>query len=267
MHNLLKSPKLSLLYANRKTVAHDTFDDSIGDWVVIGDWHKVTVDSNVDLSAGLAGGVAINCFGSYHAGKAEKKVTLKNYGELSFEHYVQNDNLEIENTLRVYVDEVLKLDLKGPSPWRRSLPIGLTPGEHTIKLIYAPNGEPNGKKGVIDNVIIKESENVNGLIMSQTPPRPTGSRASNKTLRGFTTYQEMSSMDTECKFTIGLNGVQYKEFVANNRSIFYYIDEFGTCHRGILADNGLAPKSIALQTVYTVDCTLVCANEAGTGFC
>lgn len=266
MHNLLVNHSLRLLLAKDKLICNDTFESGLGDWVERGDWHKVTVDSNADQSSGLDGNLALDCMGSYEGGTVEKTIELSNYGEISFEHYVQNNKNESNNYLRFYIDDLLKLEIKGPSPWYRCDPIGLTPGEHTLKFEYVYEGEKNDKKTVVDTITIHEAKDVSCLITDYTPPKPIKNLAKNEVLRGHTTYQEMVESDTEIEFVAAFNGLEFHEFMINSDRVFYFVDEFGVCYRGIFED-APEPKSIAMKKVYFVDLTMVASSKAGIGFC
>lgn len=264
--NLLKNPKLRLLRAMNILTVNDTFDDGTGDWVISSDWHKMTVESNVDKSMGIDGTLAINCMGSYSGGTCTKTVTLKEYSEVAFEYYVQDDKVEGNNWLKFYIDDVLKLEAHSCTPWTRIEPIGLTPGEHTFKFEYNNGGSANGKKGVFNTFQVWEARPVDCVVKSQTPPKPDGSISSSKTLRGYSSHQEMTRLDTICKFTCLFDGIEYHDFTVHSDEIHYYIDEFGTCYRGMIS-NGFSPKNIALNKVYIVDIELKASSKCGVGFC
>lgn len=269
MERLLSQHKLKLLYSRHKLIASDTFDNTMSGWDISGDWHVMTVDTNEDKSSGLDGGLAVNAAGSYNGGIMTKEIELDDYGEIIFEHYVQNgkDGEESEsNYLNFYVDNVKKLEIQGSSPWQRCIPIGLTPGKHTIKFEYKINGSPNDKKGVIDTVMIWQGTGVDCLITEYKPPKPLKNVGSNKVLRGFTRYQEMSSADTEIKFTACFNGLHFLEFIQKSDKPFYFVDEFGVCYRGIFSES-IEPKSIALNEVYIVELNMVAGQKTGFGFC
>ena len=266
MHTLLKRPVLRLLLAKYKLIAEDTFENDLGTWQTDGSWHKVTVESNIDQSSGLDGNLALNCMGAYESGIVEKTIQLENYGEISFEHYIQNNKNEGANYLRFYIDDALKLEIKGPSPWYRCDPIGLTPGEHKLKFEYVFEGTRNEKKAVVDTIIIEEAKDVPCLITTYTPPKPIKKLASNSILRGFTTYQDMVESDTEIEFVAAFNGLEFHDFMIHSDQIFYFVDEFGVCYRGIF-ESGVEPKSIALKKVYYVELVMVASSKVGIGFC
>ncbi len=266
MHTLLKNPSLKLLLARDKLIMQDTFENGLGSWQTDGSWHKVTVDSNADQSSGLDGNLALDCMGAYEAGTVEKTVELQNYGEISFEHYVQNNKNEGTNYLKFYIDDTLKLEIKGPSPWYRCDPIGLTPGEHTLKFEYVLEGAPNEKKAVVDTIVIEEAKDVPCLITTYKPPKPIKNLAKNSILRGYTTYQEMVESDTEIEFVAAFNGLEFHEFMIQSDREFYFVDEFGVCYRGIF-EEAPEPKSIALRKVYYVELILVASSKVGIGFC
>ena len=74
MKNLLKDHKLKLILARQSKVIEDTFDSGMGSWNVIsGDFHHVTVDTNVDDKAGIEGDLLIDAAGSYEGGITERK--------------------------------------------------------------------------------------------------------------------------------------------------------------------------------------------------
>jgi len=266
MENLLNTTKLKLLYAKDKAVYNDSFE-SLTDWLITGDWHIMTVNTNEDKSSGLDGNIAINTIGSYLGGVMQKEIELKNYSEILFEYYIQNSNAEIgPSKILFYIDSILKKEIKGPAPWQRIKPIGLIPGKHMIKFEYVFEGEPGDRKAVIDNVLIYEAKKVNCLINEYKPAKPIRNLGSNKTLRGFTRYQEVAESDTEISFTATFNGLDFIEFMKKSDSIFYFVDEFGICYRGIFAEN-IEPNNIALNEVYTVELTMTADQKTGFGFC
>lgn len=267
MYNLLKQHQLRLLLARDKLISKNTFESGLEDWkVTSGEWHKITIDSNVDQSSGLDGNLALDALGSYDGGVVEKRVTLKNYGEIVFEHYVQNEKNEGVNLLKFSIDGVVKLEVKGPSPWYRCEPIGLTPGEHVLTFEYITGGSVSGKKAVVDTVTIYEAKDVKCLITESTPPKPVKNIAENKTLRGYSIYQEMVVSNTLIEFTAAFNGLEYRDFIIHHDKIFYYVDEFGTCYRGLLNDE-FEIQSKALKHLYFIDLSMSANSRVGTGFC
>lgn len=275
LHELIGEPKLSLLLARDKKVLEDTFSSGLCGWQIIeGEWHKMTIDSNVDISTGLDGTAkAVDTLGSYSGGIVEKDVYLDNYGEITFEHYIQNNEnidgqgIRVNNYLRFYVDNILKLEIKGPSPWYRSQPIGLPPGRHRLKFQYDLNGgKPHNKKAVVDTVTIYEAKTMRCLIKSYFPPKPVQGLAQNKILRGFSIFQEMTQSDTQIEFEAAFDGLHFHEFMKNRKQVFYFLDEFGVCYRGVFND-AIEPKSIALNKLYFVSVTFTSGSEVGVGFC
>lgn len=236
-------------------------------WQVIGDWHKVTIDTNTDLSSGLDGELAIDCAGSYTGGIMETNIKLYNYGEITFEFYVQNFNEKNEpNYLRFYIDNSVKLEIEGPSPWRQSQPIGITPGEHKLKFEYRFLGTEKNKKGIVDSITIYEGRDVNCIVNKASPPKPSIDLKSNKTLRGYTRFQEMTAYDTEINFTALFNGIDFLQFLNNIDRPIYFIDEFGICYRGIVSSTPTA-ESIALNELYSIQTNITAPQKAGIGFC
>lgn len=266
MNKLLKNPWLRLMLAGDKKVLEDTFSSGLDGWNVIqGDWHKVTVDTNEDESSGLAGGIALDCAGSYNGGIMEKTVDLKNYSEIYFEHYVQNPKEDTEpNVLKFYIDGVLKLKVNGASPWITSDAFGVAPGKHTFRFEYQVSN-PMGKKGVVDTFRIYEGRDINALITEYKPPTPSKKLASQDILRGFTRYQQMVEDDTQINFTACFNGLDYQDFISHYDDIFYFLDEFGVLYRGTFPGDPEC-KSVALRSIYYVDLKMACPQKAGKGF-
>ena len=267
MGQLVKNPQIKLMLAKHKLVMKDTFESTSCGWVTTqGEWHKVTVDSNADQSSGLDGTIAVDSFGSYQGGRTGKYVNLDNYSEVSFEHYIQNDKVKGKNKLLFYVDGVVKVEVTGPSPWYRCEPIGLTPGKHYLEFEYIPDGEVMGKKAVVDTITIWESRDINCLITEHTPARPIKGIAENKTLRGYSIYQQMVRSSTMVEFTAMFDGLSYHDFSIHQDEVFYYLDEFGVCYRGILFEP-FEPKSKSFKTLFYVDINIKANNPVGVGFC
>ncbi|WP_129596037.1 hypothetical protein [Anaerophilus nitritogenes] len=266
--NILTNPKVKLIHAMQKSIIKDTFDNNLDGW--IGDtgaaWHKMTIDTNADQSSGLTGGLALNSAGCYAPGSIEKEIELSNYGEVVFEHYVQNpDEKEEINKLNFYIDGVLKMSIEGPSPWQRCQPIGLTPGKHKFKFEYIVKN-PSGRKGVFDTFLVTQGKDVDCIVIQNNPAKPVSNLASTKTLRGFTRIQQMCQADTEIEFTALFEPIQFQDFIIHSNEIFYYIDEFGSCYRGSFPSK-IDPKSIAMDSLYTINLTMLAAQKAGMGFC
>ena len=76
----------------------------------------------------------------------------------------------------------------------------------------------------------------------------------------------MAESDTEISFTAIFNGLDFIEFMQKSNGIFYFIDEFGICYRGIFTES-IEPNRIALNEVYTVELTMTADQKAGFGFC
>lgn len=267
MHRLLKNPILKLYLARDKKIMEDTFTSDLDGWQVTkGDWHKMTILTNEDKSSGLTGNIALNSAGSYESGVMEKTVKLEEYGEIVFEYYVQNPQADVEpNVLKFYVDDILKLEAKGATPWIRCEPIGLSAGEHRLRFEYEVTN-PIGKKGVVDTITIYEARHLKALITEHKPPKPARNLSAQKILRGYTRYQEMTESDTEIELTICLNGLDYHDFIMRYEGIFYFLDEFGVLYRGTFPDSP-DNKSIAMNSIYYIDLKLMCPQTAGFGFC
>lgn len=278
INELLHNPRLRLMQAKYNLSMENSFESDLCGWAVTdGEWHKMTIDSNADNSAGLDGEAkAFNTAGSYDGGSMEKTVWLNNYGEISFEHYVQNNEpylddqynvIRIPNYLRFYVDGILKLEIEGPSPWYRCAPIGLPPGRHHLKFEYDLNGGKRElKKAVVDTITIHEAKDIKCIINSYYPPTPVKGLADNKILRGFSVYQEMVESDTKIEFTAIFQGKYFHEFMINNDKIYYFLDEFGVCYRGSFPEM-IEPKSIALGEIYGITLTMIAGQKTGVGFC
>lgn len=267
MKDLLSYHKLRLIRARHKKITEDYFDVGMGEWKSIeGDWHQVTVDTNVDDKTGIEGDFLINAAGSYEGGITERVVELKNYGEVIFERYVKNDDTSTgKNTLNFYIDDVLKLSVNGPVPWRRIEPIGITPGKHVLKFEYIVGDKKVGKSGVFDSFTIWEGRDINTTIANYKPPRPIKNIVQNKTLRGHTRFQEMTISDTEISFSAMFSGESFLDFIVNSDKIFYFIDEFGVCYRGIFPAT-VDPESKALNHLYYINLSMIATQKAGVGF-
>ena len=267
MKNLLKDHKLKLILARQSKVIEDTFDSGMGSWNVIsGDFHHVTVDTNVDDKAGIEGDLLIDAAGSYEGGITERIVTLDNYGEIVFERYVKNDEPDTgSNRLNFYIDGVLKYSVDGPTPWRRVEPIGISPGTHTLRFEYEVEGSLNNRSGIFDTFTIWEGKTLDTIVTKYTPPRPSKNIAQGKTLRGYTRFQEMVASDTEIDFSAMFNGVDFLEFMANSDEIFYFVDEFGICYRGLFPTL-MEPESKVLNHLYYVNLSMLATQKVGVGF-
>lgn len=267
MRKLLKEHRLNLLQAQHKKIIEDTFDDGLGNWRVIeGDWHQVTVDTNEDKKTGIEGELLIDAAGSWEGGIMEREIELDTYGEIIFERYVKNDDPKTgENKLNFYIDGELKASMKGPIPWRRVEPIGVSPGKHVVRFEYKVGKDKTHKSGIIDTFTVWESRAVDATIAKYTPPKPVLNVAQQRTLRGHTRFQEMTATDTEINFSVLFNGLSYLDFATHHDKIFYFIDEFGVCYRGIFVGN-FDPKSVALNHVYYVNLTMIAPQKVGVGF-
>jgi hypothetical protein len=267
MRGLLKYHKLNLIQARHKKIVEDDFDNGLGKWSVVkGDFHQVTIDTNADDKTGIEGDFLINSAGSYAGGVVEREIELSNYGEIIFERYVKNDDIKSgKNKLNFYIDGVLKLSIEGPSPWRRIEPIGVSPGKHIVRFEYVVDGSLIGKSGIFDTFTVWEGRTINTTIAKYTPPKPKRQIAQNKTLRGYTRFQEMTESDTEINFSAIFDGPPFLEFIANSDKIFYFVDEFGVCYRGIFPSN-IEPESKALNSLYYITLSMLCPQKVGVGF-
>lgn len=269
MRGLLQNHRLKLIQARHKKIVEDTFEEGMGEWrIVEGDWHQVTVDTNVDDKTGIEGDFLIDAAGSYYGGIAEREVELENYGEIIFERYVKNDDVSTgTNRLNFYIDGVLKYSVDGPTPWRRIEPIGMSPGKHTLRFEYIVDaGEnPVGKSGIFDSFTIWEGRTINTTIANYTPPKPLKNVSQNRTLRGHTRFQEMVASDTEINFSALFDGPSFLEFMANSDEIFYFVDEFGVVYRGLFPAV-VDPESRALNHLYYVNLSMIAPQKAGVGF-
>lgn len=266
MRDILSNPRLRLLRTRHKRVFYDSFEgDELVGWNIEGNWHVMTIDTNEDVSSGLDGNLAINSAGSFFGGIMKRTIHLDNFGEIIFNHYVQNPNSrESPNALRFYIDGDLKLEVRGASPWQACEPIGLSPGEHEIAFEYIVD-DPSLKKGVVDDIEVWEGRDIDTLITRYTPPKPAKNLVRNDILRGYTRFQEMSAVDTEVEFTAAFNDLAFLDFQRHSESTYYFIDEFGTCYRGIFADE-YSPENIALNRVYLINLVLLAGQKTGVGF-
>lgn len=259
--------RLQLYYARYEETSRDIFESGLDGWegdVGSMQWHKMTIDSNEDQSSGLIGGLALDSAGCYEGGVITKEVTLDTWGEIVFEHYVQNPDPSQENVLIFSIDGVEKLKVSGPSPWQRCEPIGISPGDHELKFEYRTVAA-NGRKGVIDTIVIHESKKINGLIGEYTPPTPSRNLQEHSILRGFSRVQQMKESDTEIEFQIMFNGLEYQDFLIKSDGIFYFVDEFQACYRGTFP-NQITPKQIAVGEYYSIDVRMICPQKVGVGF-
>lgn len=264
-----QDPNILQLYLSRyKETMRDTFDSGLEGWKEgSSDWHKMTVDTNVDQSSGLTGGLALDTAGCYEGGRMRKTVELDTWGEIIFEHYVQNpDPEESENELIFRIDGVDRLVVKGPSPWQRCQAIGLSPGEHELEFEYNVD-EQLYRKAVIDTIVITEGRKIDCIIGEYTPPKPVRNLQVHNILRGHNRIQQMKESDTEVRFqAMFFNPTAYQDFVIHQDDMFYFIDEFSKCYRGTFPED-LNPESIAVGTMYSVDMRMLAPQKVGKGFC
>lgn len=258
---------MKIFRAGHRTVVEDNFEGSLCGWDVTSpDWHVMTVDSNVDQSAGIEGGQALNCAGAYeHGGVMTKSVFLDDYAELTFEHYVQNNTPDTEpNVLILCIDNAVKLNVRGPSPWQINEPIGLSPGNHKFVFKYSVLN-PSKKKGVVDSFLIREAKEIRCLITKSSPPKPSRNFAVQNILRGFTRVQQCVESDTVINFTALFEGDVFEDFMLHINDIHYYLDEFGKVYRGLFID-AVEPVSIAVGKIYSVNLSMSCPQRVGVGF-
>lgn len=277
IYDLLSHHDVTLLLARGGRRLYDDFERDMCGWRVSqGDaaqgWHHMTIDTNEDESSGLTGGVAVNTLGAWAPSKVSKTIHLDRYGEISFEHYVKNDpdqsgKARGHNLLRFFVDGQIKLEVRGPSPWYRCEPIGLLPGDHELEFEYIlPDGDKANRKAVIDTITVWQAQNVRCLITKYTPPYPSQNRAKIQVLRGFTAYQQMTEADTKIEFTAAFEGIDFQDFMIHADDVFYLVDEFGVCYRGVF-DGDMGPESVALCKNYAVELTMIAGQKTGIGFC
>lgn len=266
MQELLKNPRLRLLRARHKLAFHDTFDcTDLSAWTIDGHWQVMTEYTNADASLGIDGNLATHSLGSFYGGTIKRSIELNHFGEIFFNHYVQNPReRECPNYLNFYINGVQKLHIRGASPWQACEPIGLPPGQHEIMFEYIVD-KPNLRKGVVDDIEVWECVDVDALITSYTPPRPVKDFARNNTLRGYPRFQEMVATPTEIEFSAAFNDLAFLDFQRHSDSVYYFRDEFGTCYRGIFAD-AYTPEHIALNSVYVVSLNLLAGQKTGVGF-
>ncbi|OON98295.1 MAG: hypothetical protein ATN35_05590 [Epulopiscium sp. Nele67-Bin004] len=149
--------------------------------------------------------------------------------------------------------------------WYRVSPIGIGIGTHKLKFVYDNEGDPMGKKAVIDTFNIMEGVDVDCLIYDYTPAKPATALANNKILRGNTKYQKMSKSDVEINFKAYFNQLEYHHFMSICQDDFYFKDEFGTIYRGIF-DDGISPELIVMNNLYSVSLALKSDSIIGKGF-
>lgn len=262
------NPVVKLFRAKHKLALKDKFENnSMCGWdVVVPDWHVVSVDTNIDMSSGIEGGLALECAGAYYNNaKMRKIVNIDEYSELVFEHYIQNPNSNAEpNSLKMYLDGQLKINMQGPSPWQVNEPIGLSPGSHEFVFLYNANS-PVGKKAVIDNFVIYESKEVDCLIIKSTPPKPDRNFPTHDILRGFKRIQQTVESNTNISFTAMFEADSFQDFILHADDIYYFKDEFGRVYRGVFSES-IEPESIVKGKVYVVNLSMLCQQKAGVGF-
>ncbi len=223
------------------------------------DWHVMSIDTNEDQSTGLDGGIKIKSLGSYWGGSVEKEFTIDCFGELIFEYYLQNDDPDAPaNFLEFWLDGEIYFRAVKATPWRRIEPIVLYPGTHTIKFVYDCRGVEKLRKAAFDNVTLWGSRRLFCKIHDYKPPRPDLNYTENKILRSFTRRHEMREHDTPIEFKATFYAEQYIDFSLLYKRVFYFVDEFQRCFRGVFEKFEI--ENIALGSAYTFELELICGR-------
>ncbi len=223
------------------------------------DWHIMSIDTNEDQSTGLDGNIKIKSFGSYWGGSVEKEFTIDSFGELIFEYYLQNGDPDAPtNYLEFWLDGEIYFRAVRATSWKRIEPIVLFPGTHTIKFVYNCKGVQKSRKAAFDNVTVWSSRRLFCKIRDYKPPRPDLNFADSKILRGFKRKQEMREHDILIQFQAIFYAEHYIDFVSLFKRIFYFVDEYQRCFRGVFKKFEI--ENIALASAYSFDLELVCGR-------
>lgn len=101
------------------------------------------------------------------------------------------------------------------------------------------------------------------IITNYKPPVPVTLRKGNKSLRGYTIFQEPIKSDTLIKFSVAFEThtpeqiVKFKTFRSKYTERFIFIDEFNTEYRGYL-QGGLSLETPIEGDIYYMSCELLC---------
>lgn len=258
IRDIVAPRQTQLFLAEHKIIYKSNFSEGLGDFVnADGLWHKVTVDTNLDVSSGLTGGLAIDAMGCYRGGSTDITFNLNTFGEFTFDYYLQNDLKTNPNLLTVAINNDNKLSMEGPRPWTSHPPIVLNRGTNEVEFAYDPTAYtdpdniPDGKKVIVDNFIATEAKELPLLIQTTDLIKPKNEVTSNKTLRGETIYQRSKKDTMAVNITIIADAVDLNELMINIHRIFYFKDEFNFIYRGVIVDEPSIQR-IAYSKYYTV---------------
>ncbi|EQB3101457.1 hypothetical protein ACYIU4_002820 [Clostridium botulinum] len=115
------------------------------------------------------------------------------------------------------------------------------------------------------NLQLKYDNGVNtgAIITNYKPPVPTQMRKGNKSLTGYTVFQEPVKSDTLIKFSVAFETheteqiAKFKTFRKRYTERFIFIDEFGTEYRGYFQGNFDLTTPIE-GDIYYMSCELLC---------
>ncbi|AVP54538.1 hypothetical protein C3B72_05125 [Clostridium tetani] len=101
------------------------------------------------------------------------------------------------------------------------------------------------------------------VITNYKPPVPVTLRKGNKSLTGYTVFQDAIKSDLSIKFSVAFEThtpeqiAKFKEFRNRYNERFIFIDEFGTEYRGYFQGNFDIDTPIE-GDIYYMSCELIC---------
>lgn len=115
------------------------------------------------------------------------------------------------------------------------------------------------------NLTLKYDDGINtgAIITNYKPPVPVTLRKGNKSLTGYTVFQDPIKSDTLIKFSVAFETHtpeqinRFKEFRNRYTERFIFIDEFGTEYRGYFQGNFDLGTPIE-GDIYYMSCELLC---------
>ncbi|MBM7869296.1 hypothetical protein JOC70_000765 [Clostridium pascui] len=115
------------------------------------------------------------------------------------------------------------------------------------------------------NLVLKYDNGIDtgATITNYKPPTPVTLRKGNKSLTGYTVFQDAVKSDTLIKFSVAFEThtpdqiVQFKNFRNKYTERFIFIDEFGTEYRGYFQGNFDLDTPIE-GDIYYISCELLC---------
>lgn len=109
-----------------------------------------------------------------------------------------------------------------------------------------------------------DGSNVGGIVCKYKPPIPVSLSQGNKSLHGYTIFQDKSKSDTKIKFSIAFETKteeqinKFLKFRTNVDERFIFIDEFGIEFRGYLVGN-LDIDTPIEGDIYYISLEMLCA--------